>query len=65
MAIPERCNRIMTLLTNVRRYDAIVRQNSFTHSAIDEMKDNCKDVIKDAKDELDEIKNEVDSWQTG
>lgn len=62
MAIPERCDRISALLSRLKRYDAIVRQDSFTNSALDEMKKNCKDLIKDAKDELNEIKSEVNSW---
>jgi len=62
MAIPERCDRVSALLIRLKRYDAIVRQNSFTKDALDEMKDNCKDVIKDAKSELNEIKSEVNSW---
>ncbi|MBA7475780.1 hypothetical protein ES704_02716 [subsurface metagenome] len=62
MAISERCDRISALLTRLKRYDAIVRNDSFTNSALDEMKQNCRDIIKDAKDELNEIKKEVDSW---
>ena len=62
MAIPERCSRISALLTNVKRYDAIVRQNSFTNSALDEMKSNAKDFLKEVKDEVDLIKSEVDNW---
>lgn len=62
MAISERCDRIQTLLTRLKRYDAIVKQDNFTKNALDEMKGNCKDLIKDAKDELDEIKKEVGSW---
>lgn len=62
MAIPERCNRISALLTRVKRYDAIVRNDNFTNSALDEMKNNAKDILKDAKDELDEVKSEVDNW---
>ncbi|MBA7627775.1 hypothetical protein ES703_35243 [subsurface metagenome] len=62
MAISERCDRISALLTRLKRYDAIVRNDSFTNSALDEMKQNCRDIIKDAKDELNEIKKEVNSW---
>lgn len=62
MAILERCDRIMALLGRVKRYDAIVRNDTFTNSALDEMRGNCKDIIKDTKDELNEIKKEVDSW---
>ena len=62
MAIPERCDRISALLTRLKRYDAIVRNDTFTNSALDEMKGNCRDIIKDAKDELNEIKKEVNSW---
>jgi len=62
MAIPERCDRVLTLLTMLKRYDAIVRQNTFTKDALAEMKQNCKDLIRDAKAELDEVKREVNSW---
>ena len=46
----------------LKRYDAIVSQDSFTKDALDEMKQNCKDLIKKVKDELNEIKSEVNSW---
>jgi hypothetical protein len=62
MAIPERCDRILALLIRLKRYDTMVRQDTFTNSARGEMKQNCKDLIKDAKGELDEIKSEVNSW---
>jgi len=62
MAISERCDRISTLLTMLKRYDAIVKHNSFTKDALGEMKQNCKDLIRDAKTELDEIKGKVNSW---
>jgi len=62
MAIPERCDRVSALLSRLKRYDAIVRQDNFTKDALGEMKQNCKDLIKDAKGELDEIKGEVNSW---
>lgn len=62
MVIPERCDRISALLTRLKRYDAIVSQDSFTKDALDEMKQNCKDLIKKVKDELNEIKSEVNSW---
>lgn len=62
MAISERCDRVLTLLTMLKRYDAIVKHDSFTNDALAEMKQNCKDLIKNAKNELDEIKSEVNSW---
>jgi len=62
MAIPERCSRISALLTKLKRYDAIVRSDSFTNSALDEMKHNAKDFLKEVKDEVDLIKSEVDNW---
>jgi len=62
VAIPERCSRISALLTNLKRYDAIVRSDSFTNSALDEMKNNAKDLLKEVKDEVDLMKSEVDNW---
>jgi len=62
MAIETRANRISALLTRVKRYDAIVRNDTFTNSALDEMKNNAKDVLDEVKDEVDLIKSEVDNW---
>lgn len=62
MAIPERCGRILSLLDRVKRYDTIVRNDTFTNSALGEMKDNVKDVLDQVKDEIDLIKDEVDNW---
>lgn len=61
MAIETRANRIVTLLADVKRYNT-VRQNSFTQDALNEMKNNAKDVLDEVKDELNEIKKEVDNW---
>ncbi|MBA7615791.1 hypothetical protein ES703_23077 [subsurface metagenome] len=62
MAISARCSRVAALLDRVKRYNAIVKGDSFSNGATGEMKDNVKDIIDKAKDELDQIKSEVDSW---
>lgn len=61
MAIETRVNRIMALFADVKRYNT-VRQNSFTPDAINEMKNNAKDLLDEVKDEVDLIKSEVDNW---
>jgi len=62
MAIPERCSRVSTLLDRVKRYNVIVKGDSFSNDATSEMKDNVKYILDKVKDELDLIKDEVDSW---
>ena len=62
MTIPEKCDRVSALLERLKRYDAIVRGDSFSPEAMDELKNNAKGIVDEAKDELVEIKAEVDNW---
>ncbi|GAH48137.1 unnamed protein product [marine sediment metagenome] len=62
MAIPERCDRVSALLDRLKRYDAIVRGDNFGDEAMSELKSNAKGIVDEAKDELVEIKAEVDNW---
>lgn len=62
MAIPEKCDRVSALLERLKRYDAIVRGDNFSPEAMDDLKSNAKGIVDEAKDELVEIKAEVDNW---
>jgi len=62
MTISERCDRVLALLERIKRYDTVVRGDNFTPSALDELKSNAKGIVDEAKDELVEIKAEVDNW---
>ncbi|MBA7695230.1 hypothetical protein ES703_103852 [subsurface metagenome] len=62
MTIPEKCDRVSALLDRLKRYDAIVRNDNFTDEALNELKSNAKGIVDEAKDELVEIKAEVDNW---
>ena len=62
MTISERCDRVSALLVRLKRYDAIVRGDSFGNEALGEIKSNAKGIVDEAKDELVEIKAEVDNW---
>lgn len=62
MAISARCSKVSALLDKVKRYSAIVKNDSFSNGATGEMKDNVKDILDEVKDEVDQIKGEVDNW---
>lgn len=62
MTISERCDRISALLVRLKRYDAIVRGDNFSNSALGEIKSNAKDILDEVKGEIDLIKSEVDNW---
>lgn len=62
MALSERCARVLALLDRVKRYDAIVRNDSFSPDALNELRNNAKTIIEEAKVEIDQIKAEVDNW---
>lgn len=62
MAIDARINRITTLLNKVRKYSDMVTADSFENTSINEMKVNVKDILDEAKGEIDLIKDEVDNW---
>ena len=55
-------DRIRTLLVQVERYNTIVTIDQFSEDALGEMKANVKGFCDEMKDEITEIKNEVDSW---
>ena len=60
--IQARIDRIRALLTRVERYNTIVVTDSFTQDALVEMKTNVKAFCDQVKDEIAEIKSEVDNW---
>ncbi len=62
MTVSEKCDRVSALLEKIKRYDTIVRADTFGNEAMDDLKDNSKGIADEAKDELDEIKSEVDNW---
>lgn len=63
MTISARSNRIWNLLNNhLKAYCDVVEYGGLSEDALGEIKDKAKGVIKDAKDEIDLIEDEVDNW---
>ncbi|GAI98023.1 unnamed protein product [marine sediment metagenome] len=62
MAIPEKCDRVSALLDRLKKYDTIVKGDNFGPEAMDDLKSNAKGIVDESKEELDQIKSEVDSW---
>jgi len=61
VAISGKCDRVSALLGRIKRYDAIIRNNNFTGEALAEMKQNCREIIRETSMELREILREVNS----
>lgn len=62
MTIDTRINRVITLLNRVKKYSDIVTADNFEKQTLADMKGNVKDILDEAKDEIDLIKAEVDNW---
>jgi len=63
MTISARTNRIHNLLNNhLKAYCDVVEYGGLSEDALGEIKDKAKGIVQDAKDELDQIKAEVDGW---
>ena len=62
MAIETRINRIATLLNRVKKYADLVTADNFENQTLADMKGNVKDILDEAKGEIDLIKSEVDNW---
>jgi len=62
MAISARCSKVSALLDRVKRYNVIVKGDSFSNGATGEMKDKVKDILDEVSTEVDLIKDEVDNW---
>lgn len=63
MAIETRTNRIHVLLSNhLKAISSVVAMGGLDEDTIKDLKKNAKDIIQDAKNELDRIKDEVDNW---
>lgn len=62
MAIETRINRIATLLNRVKKYADLVTADNFENQTLADMKGNVKDILDEAKGEIDQIKAEVDKW---
>lgn len=60
--IDTRINKITNLLARAKKYSDIVMSDSFENQTLDDMKGNVKDIVDEAKVELDQIKHEVDNW---
>ncbi len=62
MTIETRINRIVTLLNKVKRYSELVTTDNFEEQTLADMKGNVKNILDEAKVEIDQIKSEVDNW---
>ncbi|GAI07663.1 unnamed protein product [marine sediment metagenome] len=62
MTIETRINRVVTLLNRVKKYADLVSTDNFEKQTLADMKGNVKDILDEAKDEIGEIKSEVDNW---
>jgi len=62
MTVETRINRIATLLGRVKKYADLVITDNFENQTLADMKGNVKNILDEAKDELDEIKSDVDHW---
>lgn len=63
MIISARINRIHNLLNNhLKAYCDVVEYGGLSEDALVEIKDKAKGIIQETKDEVDQIKSEVDSW---
>lgn len=60
--ISQRVEEVLHLLDRVRSYDRLITSDSFKPDTISDMKNNAKDICKQAKDEIDLIKGEIDEW---
>ena len=60
--IQARIDRVAALLSRVKQYNDIVMADTFQNTTIAEIKDNVKDILTEAKAEIDLIKGEVDNW---
>lgn len=60
--IKHKIDVIRDLLSKIERYNTIVLNDSLTGEALDSMKGNVKNFIREAKNELNEIKDEANSW---
>lgn len=60
--IGQRVEQVLRLLDKVRSYDRLITSDSFEPDTISDMKGNAKDICKQAKDEIDLIKSEIDEW---
>jgi len=63
MNISARTNRIHNLLNNhLKAYCDVVEYGGLSEDALGEIKGKAKGIVQEAKDELDQIKTEVDNW---
>lgn len=63
MLISARSNRIWNLLNNhLKAYCDVVEYGGLSKDTLGEIKDKAKGIIKEAKNEIDQIKSEVDNW---
>lgn len=63
MIISAKINRIHNLLNNhLKAYCDVVEYGGLSEDALGEIKDKAKGIIQETKDEVDQIKSEVDSW---
>ncbi|MBA7654303.1 hypothetical protein ES703_62180 [subsurface metagenome] len=63
MSIESRIDGVNRLLQRIRDYKRMIEADSFEPATVEDMKGNAKAMCDQAKDELDEIKNEIDSWE--
>ncbi len=63
MTISARTNRISNLLNNhLKVYCDVVEYGGLSGDALGEIKGKAKGIIQEVKDEIDQIKEEVDNW---
>lgn len=62
MAVEDRIIQVKHLLDRVSNYNRLVTSDSFEAATIADMKGNAKEICDQVKDEITQIKSEIDQW---